>query len=450
MRSFASRTGLRIQCRFAKWLDLKGFLAATGPGTAGSRVVCEMSTERKPALDPDLDDLDEEGSSVATWIVLGTAIVLAGGLGWYALAGRNEAPPPDPGAVLADPAANFTTIEGSVKVKNAGRVRWDDAERQATLRENDLVRTGVRSTADIEFIDATEVNVRPESLITIQRPGAAGHEPARSAMKMTVSSGEVSFRRQREEGSAEVSTPTLRSTISERASANIRVDSGGDSDIRLFAGRGRVETTAGDSVELAENEGLRVDAEGRAGPKVALPDAPGLVAPADAAELPEPVPPRDPLQVAWTGVEAARDYRVQVGADAAFAEVVFEGRSGGATRLALPRLALGSYHWRVSAIAGDDAEGGFSERRRFEVVPPPSGPALEVTALEVRGNIAQIQGRTRPGSRLTVDGNEIPVQADGSFDEFVTLVGSGDTLVVRSVGPDGGVSQIERPLRRQN
>ena len=408
-----------------------------------------MTTEREPERPSDLDESLEAGSSIATWVVLGTAIVLAGGLGWYALTGASTATPMDPGRKLGEPAASFTTVDGNVKVKNAGVVIWGDAELEAKLRENDLVRTGVRSSADIEFVDTTEVNVRPESLITIQRPGPAGPTRVSAAMKMRVSSGEVSFQRQIDEGSAEVSTPTLSSTIRERARANIRVEAGGNSDIRLFAGRGRVETTAGDSVELGENEGLRVDAEGRAGPKVALPESPRLLAPADAADLPEPVPPRDPLRVSWAAVPGAGDYRVQVAADPGFAEMVFEGRSGTGTRLPLPRLGQGSYYWRVSALGEDDAESEFSERRRFDVVPPPSGPDLEVTALEVRGNIAQIQGRTRPGSRLTVDGDEIPVQADGSFDEFVTLVGSGDALVLRSVGPDGGVSQLERPLRRQ-
>jgi hypothetical protein len=409
-----------------------------------------MTTERESQPSTDVDDFVDEASSIPTWVVVGTALVLAGGLGWYALASRTPAAAPNPTQQLQEAAATFTTVDGNVKVKNAGVVTWDDAALAATLRENDLVRTGVRSTADLEFVDATEVNVRPESLITIQRPGhGGGPAPSASAMKMTISSGEVSFQRRLEEGSAEVSTPTLRSTISERASANIRVEAGGDSDIRLFAGRGRVETTAGDSVELSQNEGLRVDAEGRAGAKLALPDTPSLLVPADAARLGEPVPPRDPLQLSWSGVGDAIDYRVVVAADAAFAQVVFEGRSGSATRLALPRLGQGTYHWRVAALGEADAEGAFSSSRRFEVVAPPAGPALEVTALEVRGNIAQIQGRTRPGSRLTVDGSEIPVQADGSFDEFVTLVARGDSLVVRSVGPDGGVSQVERPLRRQ-
>jgi hypothetical protein len=307
----------------------------------------------------------------------------------------------------------------------------------------------VRSTADLEFVDTTEVNVRPESLVTIQRPGHGGPATATAAMKMTVSSGEVSFERRLDEGRAEVSTPTLRSTISERARANIRVEAGGDSDIRLFAGRGTVETTAGDSVELGENEGLRVDGAGRAGPKLALPESPRLLAPADGAELGEPEPPRDLLRVSWAAVPGASDYRVVVASDPGFAALVFEGRSGTTTQLSLPRLSRGTYHWRVSALGGSSAEGAFSGERRFVIVPAPAGPALEVTALEVRGSIAQIQGRTRTGSRLTVDGYEIPVQADGSFDEFVTLAGSGDSLVVRSVGPDGGVSQVERPLRRQ-
>jgi hypothetical protein len=406
-----------------------------------------MSTEREPDPGLDVDEALAEGSSLSTWIVLGTALLLVGGLGFFALADRG--PEATAETELRELAASFKTVDGNVKVKTAGEVRWGDAETAAALRESDLVRTGVRSTADIEFVDTTEVSVRPESLITIQSPeGATGREARESSSAMTITSGEISFQRQLDQGRAEVSTPTLRSTISERARANIRVESGGDSDIRLFAGRGRVETSAGETVELEENQGLRVDAEGRAGPKVALPGTPALVAPADAAELGAPIPPRDPLRASWAAVAAASDYRVQVASDSSFGDLVFDGRSGGATALSLPRLELGDYHWRVSALGEDDAEGEFSASRRFRVVTPPSGPALRVDSFDPRGNIAQIQGQTVPGARLTVDGVEVPVQVDGSFDEFVTLSGGGDTVVVRSVGPGGGVSESRHRRQR--
>ena len=69
-------------------------------------------------------------------------------------------------------------------------------------------------------------------------------------------------------------------------------------------------------------------------------------------------------------------------------------------------------------------------------------PPLQVDSVDLRANILQIKGRCEPGASVTVNGQRIEVQSDGSFNEFVTLDKAGQqVVVVRGVGLNGGVAE---------
>jgi hypothetical protein len=397
-----------------------------------------MTTEQDPAAQAD-GDVDLGASPRRLYAGVGAFVALIAGGVYFALV----APPDQAGSgpdVERDQTATFTELDGSVKVLPLGIFVWGDAQREDPLHDQDRVRTGVKSTAEISFLDDTLVNVRPESLITIQKDVKTRQRRA----AWFVSSGEVNFDRQRSEGSTSVSTPSLTSEISALASANVRVDASGESAFRLFRGQGRVETTSGETVELSENEGVRVAADGQAGPKVQLPAAPTLAAPADGAQVPEAVPPRDPNRLSWRPVANAATYRVVVSTDASFADEILDQSGVPATEALLPRLGQGSYHWRVSAIGAGGGEGEFSAARSFSIVAAPGGPELDFD-LQVRGNIVHVSGKSAPGSVVTINGYEVPTQGDGSFDEFVTLSGTGaQDLVIRAIARNGGVSERSR------
>jgi hypothetical protein len=398
-----------------------------------------MTTEQDPAAQAGGGDWDVGSSPRRLYAGVGAFVALIAAVVYFALV----APPDESGGgndVERDKTAQFEALDGSVKVLPLGIFVWGDAASQDPLHDQDRVRTGVRSTAEISFLDDTLVNLRPESLITIQKDARTRQRRA----AWFVSSGEVNFDRQRSEGTTSVSTPSLTSEISERASANVRVDASGESDLRLFRGQGRVETTSGETVELSENEGVRVGADGQAGPKLQLPAAPTLAAPADAAQVPEAVPPRDPNRLSWQRVPNAASYRVVVSTEASFADEVVDRGGVTGTALELPRLSQGSYHWRVAAIGPGGGEGEPSAARSFTIVSAPGGPELSFD-LQVRGNIVHVSGKSAPGASVTINGYEVPTQGDGSFDEYVNMSGGGaQDLVVRAVARNGGVSQLVR------
>jgi hypothetical protein len=70
-----------------------------------------------------------------------------------------------------------------------------------------------------------------------------------------------------------------------------------------------------------------------------------------------------------------------------------------------------------------------------------------VDALELKGNILHVRGRTAPGATLTLNDLRIEVQPDGSFNEFVMFEGGGAASVaLRATAVTGAVAEARRPI----
>lgn len=380
--------------------------------------------------------------------VAATVVLLLGAAAYfYFVAGRATPPAATASAAPQAAAAHFTSIEGSVRVKAVGTFEWVSADTNTLLRRGDLVRTSAGAAAEIAFADGTTVQMRPDSLLTIEE---TGEDPATRQRRVAVglSSGDVSYNRPAASGSTQVSTPTVKVTQGGAGRGGLRVAETGETDVRVFSGTGaKLETRSGASVELQASEGVRVDAAGKAGQKLALPTMPVLQAPPHQTEISYPDPSRGTTLLAWRDVPGAVEYRVMVDFSPYFNRPLVDQKIR-ETQVALRGLEAGRYYWRVAAVAKDGAEGSFSEFSRFSIARPASGragsgppPPLLIEALEVRNNILQIKGRSEPGATVTVNGQRVEVLTDGSFNEFVTLDKAGAQAVeIRAVGLNGGVT----------
>ena len=348
--------------------------------------------------------------------------------------------------------ARFSAIEGSVQVKRAGTLEWIDATEAGILRRNDLVRTGAGATAEILFADGTQFNVRPDSLITIEE-SSRNPLSRRQRVALSIQSGEANFQTAARTvpGETTISTPTVRTTAERDTVGNIQVADDGDTGIRIFQGGGRAETTSGQQIQLASNEGLQVAADGTAGPKTALPTVPALVAPPEGSTLSHPDPSRAITLLLWRPVPGAASYRVLVDFSRTFARPLEDRQGFEGTQLELRGLDASTYHWKVASVDADGNEGQFTAPASFTIQKAPpvatKPPPLSVETLELRGNILHVRGRTAPGATLTLNGLRIEVQPDGSFNEFVMLeAGAATTVSLRSTAVNGAVTEQERPV----
>lgn len=396
-------------------------------------------------------------SYASLYTTLAVVLIVLGGGAYYFFYVRGVAPqevvePPPPTVT----SARFTSLEGSVKVKTVGTFEWVGADRSMVLRKSDLVRTGPGSAAEITFFDGTVVHVRPDSLITIEE---TSEDPSTKARKVAwhISSGEVNFQTVRKNvpGSAvEASTPTVKGTVGELSNVAIRVAETGDSDIRLFTGSSRVETKAGQTIEMSSSEAVKIDASGKASAKVALPNAPTLLAPPHQAEITYPNPSAATTLLAWKSVPDAVAYHLMLDYSAYFNRPLVDRKGIKDSQQELRGLDVGKYYWRVAAIDKSGEEGAFSDFARFTVAGAGRGstgdgppPPLVIESMDTRQNILQVKGKTEPGASVTVNGQRVEVEGDGTFNDYITLEKPGrQIVVVRATGLNGGVNEQKRPV----
>jgi hypothetical protein len=381
-------------------------------------------------------------------------VLIGGGAYWY-FGGRQRPPEPTETPAPSAATARFVSLEGSVKLRAAGTFDWITADKSMALQRNDLVRTGPGAAAEIEFFDGTVVHVRPDSLITIEE---TSENPATRERKVRyhVSSGEVLYQTARRNvpgSSTEVSSPTINTSVGELSQGGMKVAEAGDTEVKVYKGTTQVKTKTGQEVALNMNEAVKVDAVGKPGAKLALPEVPVPQAPPHGTEITYPDPGRSRTLFLWKGVTGANGYHFQIDYSPYFNRPLLDRRGIRDTQIELQGLDVGKYYWRVAALGREEAEGGFSDFARFSVARPQPGqgdgppPPLIIESVDVRTNILQIKGRTEPGATVTVNGQRVDVAGDGSFNEFITLDKPGrQTIAVRAVGLNGGVAERRRDV----
>jgi hypothetical protein len=391
----------------------------------------------------------------AIYLAVG-GLVLAAGLVYYFVFARAQRTPVETPAPPSVTAARFRSLEGNVRVKPVGQFEWIPADSNMILRKSDLVRTGPGAAAEIAFFDGTVVHVRPDSLITIEE---TSEDPSTKKRRVAwhISSGEVNFQtvRRNVPGSAtEFTTPTVKATAGENTDGGIRVEESGVSDVKVFQGTSQVETKTGERVALGASEALKIDSAGRPSAKQALPGVPVLLAPSHQAEIIYPDPARATTLLIWKPVPGAVSYHVMLDYSAYFNRPLVDRTGVAENQVQLRALDTGKFYWRVAAVDKDRVEGAFSDFSRFTVTRREAGvaaggppPPLVIDALDVRTNILQVKGRTEAGASVTVNGQPVDVQEDGTFNEYITLDKPGrQTVIIRSTGLSGGVREEKRSV----
>jgi hypothetical protein len=384
------------------------------------------------------------------------AVLVVALIGGYSLLRDKPPAPPSDAEAPKDIAASFESIQGNVKTRGVGGLDWRTAEIKVPLRKSDLVRTYPSSSAEIKFFDETRVTVRPDSLITIEE---TSKDPNSTASKVAwkVSSGEINYEtNQKNGGSTEAVTPTFRLALEGNSAGTMRVGEGGLTAVAQLSGTANIETKTGQKIKLVANEGLKVDATGKAGAKQILPDPPAANPPGGASGLLSLVEGA-PVPVSWSASSGASSYRVQIESkNAAAPEVVFDKSALTGTSANIPGLAAGEFSLKVAGLTADGVQGKFSPPVNFRIerTAPPKPviaappPVLVIEAFEARNNVLRLVGKTDPGAKLTVNGDPVTVQPDGSFREFVTLARKQgeQKVVIRSTSPSGGVAEETRTL----
>ncbi len=359
-------------------------------------------------------------------------------------------PAPGPG----QPIARLTAVEGHVRVKPNAREAWSEARLAELLHVGDVVQTETRSGAVISFDAGSVVRVRPESIVFV------GGSAEASSAAWRVSSGRVNFAVGEQD--AQILTPQATARARANAAGQIEVSDAG-TGLKIFRGQAELETAAGQTIALSENQAVQVDAGGRAGARQLLPPPPTPLAPATRTTLPFVAPPASVTTLAWTAAPRAATYRVAMDFNVTQADLLLSAALDlpglPTTEHALRGIDPGRYFWRVAGVTADGLEGAFSRVSLFSVLrpepasaapspspSPPPAPALVLQEVQqVGGGVVHVSGRADPAAALTVNGTRVAVMPDGSFSEYLRLAAPGEVLV-RSTARDGRSSEQKRPV----
>jgi hypothetical protein len=342
--------------------------------------------------------------------------------------------------------ASFIFVEGDVAMQRAGRSTFETARQRQPLFDGDFIRTGHNGSAEIMFTDGTLFTIRPGSLFEVRRPSAS--EASGSEVKMV--SGAVNV--YTSASPSTVATNDATAAIDKDSRVSVDVAQGEKTEVTTFRGK----TTVSTGLNTVVLEGRqRVVAAARTGvlsPRVALPEAPVLLLPADNRTF--DVATGEDVELRWSRVPDAARYRIQISRSRLFVpdanEVDLDDRTGLSTSIKVSRE--GSYYWRLAAINRGEVSSDWSAVRRFRMLEEPvrtgaddtTPPELSVLPPQQMGNLFLIYGKTEKGAVVTVNAEPADVGADGSFKKTVTIERDGYSILVIKAVDAAGNETIRR------
>ena len=206
----------------------------------------------------------------------------------------------------------------------------------------------------------------------------------------------------------------------------------------------QVETKTGRS-PLGASEALKVDRRARPAPKVALPGCRRCWRPHQ-AEVAYPDPAQATTLFVWKPVPNAASYHLMLDYSPYFNRPLVDRAGIKENSVELRGLDTGKYYWRVAAVDKDGVEGrsrtSRASRHPPRAGPPEAGPPplLAISTARRAHEHPAGEGPHRAGATVTVNGQRVDVQSDGTFNEFITLEKPGkQTVMIRAIGLNGGV-----------
>ncbi len=350
----------------------------------------------------------------------------------------------------------FLDLEGDIKVKKNGTFEWLPANKRMNLNTGDLVKTGDNSSAHILSFDGTEYTVKSQSLMMIQSSSEDSQTKVRNvAIKLSSGAIDMSTAKRNQAGSStELNSPTTSTRLGEMTQAGVTVNAeSAKTSVQIYRGEGEIRS-GGASMRLAPLESVTVSDGGAFESKVRILPPPDLIEPSNLKQIASPDLSKELVYIAWRQVEGAKSFRLLVSPTPLFSTPLVDFHmSGKDLSVRVAGLIVGTYFWKAYAVDQNGIEGRPSEVRRFRIIAQDQRvqkfdvvpPALTVDEPRLSGNIALMRGRTEPGALLTINGEQVDVESDGSFFHPAILPHSGQNeLVVIAQDASGNENKITK------
>ncbi|MEE8524877.1 MAG: LysM peptidoglycan-binding domain-containing protein [Thermoanaerobaculia bacterium] len=273
--------------------------------------------------------------------------------------------------------------------KNLQRSGWQGAAPGDELQPLDGVRTGVRSSTELEFGEGSKLTLTELSRIFVKDVSISVTGVRREAIEIERGQADldlVASRPDRIEIEIEIGGTVARPRVGPtgRAQTRARKPEGGGSQVMVYGGTSEVEA-GGRSVHVARGMGTTVPQGGAPAPPEKLLPRPATVRPARGSRWAFANPPFE-----WRPVAGAVSYTVEVCRDAGCGRLVARGVGLVDSRWPSPPLPSGDFYWRVTAVSVSGLDGFPSRAVPFAVTGGADvGPPVVVAALAGAGHVTE-------------------------------------------------------------
>jgi hypothetical protein len=343
--------------------------------------------------------------------------------------------------------AHFTAVEGTVKVKKASSNVWINAEYNIPLERGDVVQTSSEGMAKLVFTDGTNYTVKQDSLIVIEENSTNDAQQTNVAVQVTSGTVDLATSTYTQGSKSQVIVAGASAALAPESAAMVRNDPRGDQhEILVKKGSGEV-TRGGEKVVLSDYEKVSFKAEAQQMAKSKEVGPPTLIQPSNMAPV---YASGGQVTFAWTPIPASHGYRLRVSKNPYFSSTVYD-RTMPNTEAKVTGLADGNYYWIVTTVDINGKQSVESERNQFTLLqksPDNASLALELSEFIQHGHVIEVKGRTEPGARVMVNGQQVPmVGGDGSFQFFTPQLPNGaNVITVTAQNSKGGVRTEQKRI----
>ncbi len=345
-------------------------------------------------------------------------LCLLGFGGWYLI--KNEFfLAQTPTSDIPKDAARLLSYEGDVRIIRVATRETILVTRPTYVSAGDTVQTGGDGRAQIQMIDGSTLNVRPNSTIVIRDSASIF---GGSDVRVSLDEGglNVKTEEQTENTKNVVEVQESENRLGAKTDASFRINENLGGEIRVS--RGSVETNVGGSSTVLQGDEYASVQDGKVQTKEQLLKPPKLVSPSTAEQIQVNNDGKANVSMRWENADgtAISKYHLQVATSQTFLPevVVLERDSLSSSGFSYSNFTPGIYYWRVRSAASSGQTSDWSQIQRFSVVKRESSQKLSVEEWQterIGGSIYVVKGKTNPGTRVQSAGREVFAASDGSF-----------------------------------
>jgi len=368
--------------------------------------------------------------------------------GWAEKIGLTRVAVPSNAIAVGQQEAHFTAIDGTVRVKRTISNTWVTADYNLPLEKGDVVQTSSDGIAKVVFADGTNYTVKPDSLIVVQENSTNAQAQTQVAVQVTTGTVDLNTATFGSGSKSQVIVAGATATLAPDTAALVHTDPREDQhDILVKKGSAEVER-GGETVRASDYEKVSFKSDSPQMTKEKEAGPPTLITPANMA--PVFFSGKDKaLDFAWTTVPNVTGYHLRISRNRSFSSLVYDHRfadpqtrASGSVRVA--GLGEGTFYWVVQSIVGNK-ESVESETNRFDLIPKGAQDVslkLEIEPFVQHGHVFEITGKTEPGARVMVNGEEVPlISPDGTFHYFTPPMPNGENVItITAQNSRGGVA----------